>query len=272
MTMPIDLVLVRHGQSEHNLAAHMARNGDESLYTNELRTRHDSQHRLTPKGRRQAVQAGDWMRTHDYPLFDRKYVSSYTRAMETAGLLKLDGPDWMIDPLLREREWGELDNMTPEERTRLAEASLRVRDTDPFYWVPPNGESIAQVTIRLRSVLDTLHRECSEKKVVIVCHGEVMAAFRFILERMTIESWTEFKSSTKPGDKIYNCQILHYTRKDPESGDLAPHLDWLNSISPTDETNSSNGWMKIVRHRYTGEQLLQSAESVAPLFPDHEGY
>ncbi len=272
MTMPIDLVLVRHGQSEHNLASHFAKNGDESLYTDAFRARHDSLHRLTPKGRQQAKMAGDWLRANKYPVFDRKYVSSYIRAMETAGLLSLDGPEWMLDPLLREREWGELDNMTPQEREEHAEESLRVRDTDPFYWTPPNGESIAQVTIRLRSVLDTLHRECSDKRVVIVCHGEVMATFRFVLERMTVDEWMEFKTSDKPGDKIQNCQILHYTRRNPETGQLSPHLDWLKSISPTDQSNSFTSWLDIVRRRFSNDQLLKAAESVGPSFPDHEGY
>jgi NAD+ kinase len=62
VVMPMDLVLVRHGQSEQNLVSHLTRMGDETLYTEAFRERHGSQHRLTPKGREQAVAAGEWLR------------------------------------------------------------------------------------------------------------------------------------------------------------------------------------------------------------------
>lgn len=272
MTMPIDLVLVRHGQSEQNLASHFAKNGDSSLYTEAFRRRHGGQHRLTAKGRKQAKAAGKWLRANDLGYFDRRYVSAYTRAMETAGLLNLDGPDWMADPLLREREWGDFDNIPHDERVVKSEESMAMRDTDPFFWIPPNGESVAQLTVRLRSVLDTLHRECSDRRVVIVCHGEVMLAFRFLLERMSIEQWVQLQKSNKPGEKIFNCQVFHYTRRDPQSGELSAHLDWMSSISPADPTNNGDGWQKIARKRFSDAELLQAAEQVEHLFPGHEGY
>ena len=37
--------------------------------------------------------------------------------------------------------------------------------------VRPNGESIAQLCLRIDGVLHTLHRECSDKRVLVVCHG-----------------------------------------------------------------------------------------------------
>ncbi len=272
MTMPIDLVLVRHGQSEQNLASHFAKNGDPSLYTDEFRKRHGGQHRLTKKGRSQAEAAGKWLRKNDLAYFDRRYVSAYTRAMETAGLLSLDGPDWMVDPLLREREWGDFDNIPHDERVAKSEESMEMRDTDPFFWIPPNGESVAQLTVRLRSVLDTLHRECTDRRVVIVCHGEVMSAFRFLLERMSIDKWAQLQKSSKPGEKIFNCQVFHYTRRNPDSSELSPHLDWMRSISPADESNSGDGWQKITRKRFSNDELLEAADQVGHLFPEREGY
>jgi NAD+ kinase len=272
VAMPIDLVLVRHGQSEQNLASHLAKHGDSSLYTEAFRSRHGSQHRLTAKGRQQADKAGKWLRANGLEYFDRRYASAYVRAKETAGLLSVDGPDWIVEPLLREREWGDWDGMSPEDRAVRSAESLRVKDTDPFYWIPPNGESIAQLTNRLRPILNTLHRECSDKRVVIVCHGEVMWAFRFILERMSIDRWQGLEGSREPGVKIFNCQVLHYTRRNPGSGKLADHLDWLRSVSPADPSNSGPGWETIKRHRYSNVELLAQAEQVKPLFPDHKGY
>ena len=133
MSMPVDLIFVRHGQSEQNLASHFGRHGDNSLYTQDYRERHGSQHRLTAKGRQQAETAGAWLRENELGYFDRRYVSTYVRAMETAGLLNIDGPEWMMESLLREREIGDFDAISIEEREARLEAAVKIHDTDPFY-------------------------------------------------------------------------------------------------------------------------------------------
>lgn len=271
--MPIDLVLVRHGQSEQNLANHFAKQDDNSLFTPAFRDRHASQHRLTSRGREQALAAGDWLRNNGFGQFDRRYASTYIRAVETAGLLGVSGPDWMLEASLREREWGEFDGLTWEEREQRSAKLAAMRDTDTYYWIPPSGESIAMVVHRLRtSIVDTLHRECSSSRVIIVCHGEVMWAFRALLERMTVERWTQLEASKEPGAKIFNCQILHYTRRDPATGALADRQNWMRSVSPADPSNDGRDWETIVRPRFSNEQLLQVAEAVPHLFPDHVGY
>lgn len=268
MAMPIDLVFVRHGQSEQNLALNAAKKGDNSLYTDEFRARHASAHRLTKKGREQAKMAGDWLKEHGLGYFDRRYVSDYVRARETAALLGVEGSDWYVDYMLREREWGDLDGTTFEERQEMSKKSMITKDTDPFYWIPPNGESIAQLTTRLRRLFDTLHRECSDKKVVVVCHGEVMWAMRQMLELMPLAEWIRQDNSKDPLDRIHNCQILHYTRRDPETGELTGHLNWMRSICPTDLSLSRNDWGVIERKRFSNEELLASAQQVSLLFED----
>lgn len=272
MPMPLDLVLVRHGQSEQNLVNRRARAGDPSLVTPEYRRRHGSQHRLTARGRHQAELAGAWLQDNSLGYFDRRYVSAYIRAVETAGLLGLDGPDWIIEPMLREREWGDLEGLSPVERLARAAESMRLRDTDPFYWIPPNGESIAELTLRLRPLLGTFARECSDKRVVVVCHGEVMWGWRFLLERMSVDGWTEQQRSKQPGAKMHNCQVLHYSRRDPVSGELSDHLDWMRSVSPADASNDGPGWQQIRRPRYSNKELLAIAQGAPPLFPGEEGY
>ena len=87
MTMPIDLVLVRHGESEGNVAFRQAHAGDHSLFNDGFLKRHSSRWRLSPHGVEQAHAAGDWLRQHVADSFDRYYVSEYLRAMETAGHL-----------------------------------------------------------------------------------------------------------------------------------------------------------------------------------------
>jgi broad specificity phosphatase PhoE len=271
MTMPRDLVLVRHGYSEQNFALRAAKHrGDTSLFTPAFRARHGSQHRLTQEGRRQATTTGEWLHDNGLGRFDRMYTSDYVRARETAALLGLAGPGWYIDPMLREREWGDLEGLSWEERSEIMRQSLITKDTNPFYWVPPNGRSIAQTTTQLRPLFDTLHRECSDKRVIIVCHGETMWTLRFMLERMTVEQWTELEDSQEPGVKIYNCQVLHYTRHHPVTNELSPYLGWMRSVCPTDVANSGPGWQEIVRRRFSNDELLASVAGVPPLFgPEH---
>ena len=90
MALPMDLVLVRHGQSEGNIAKRRSEAGDNSAFTPEFRKRHSSSLRLTGRGRSQAQMAGIWLR-NEFPDFDRYLVSEYLRAMETAAHLSLPG-------------------------------------------------------------------------------------------------------------------------------------------------------------------------------------
>ena len=53
----MDLVLVRHGESEGNVAFNRSKAGDHSLYSGEFLRRHSSQWRLTDVGREQAKSA-----------------------------------------------------------------------------------------------------------------------------------------------------------------------------------------------------------------------
>jgi len=84
---PMELVLVRHGQSEGNEAVARSKKGDLSAYVPDFQKKHSSSYRLTDKGLLQARVAGRYIREHVSEKFDRYYTSEYVRAMETAGLL-----------------------------------------------------------------------------------------------------------------------------------------------------------------------------------------
>jgi NAD+ kinase len=265
MTMPIDLVLVRHGESEGNVVFGRARKGDHSGFTPEFAARHSSQWRLTREGQQQAEIAGAWIRLHISSVFDRYYASEYLRAMETAGWLGFGDAAWYCEFYLRERDWGIFDVMSYQERRERYADDMRRRELDAFFWTPPNGESIANLCLRLDRVLDTLHRECSDKRVLIVCHGEVMWGFRVRLERMSQEMYRELDQSSDRRIKFHNCQILHYTRRDPETGRLAPHLNWMRSICPWDLDLCHPGWNRIHRCHSSSADLLALADKTPRL-------
>lgn len=270
--MPELLTLIRHGESEGNIAGDKSKKGDHSLFNDEFLARHSSLWRLSRRGIEQAQQTGEWLR-HNHPeTFDRLYVSSYIRAQETAAHLAIPNAAWNDEFYLRERSWGELDRMSAEEREKRFSENLQERKRSPFYWRPPNGESMAEMCLRVDRVLDTLHRECDGKRVAIVCHGEVMWGFRVRLERMEEETFLQLDGSKHPHDRIHNCQVLQYTRqRDPNNPDaqgLTPYLGWMRSICPWDTDKSPNKWTPIVRKRYTNEELLVRAERVKPIHPE----
>jgi NAD+ kinase len=260
MAMPIDLVLVRHGESEGNVAFGLSKRGDHSHYTPEFLARHSSKWRLTDRGVQQARMAGEWLRANVAQTFDRYYVAEYLRAMETAAHLGLPGARWYCEFYLRERDWGMLDVMSFQERRERYGEELRRREMDAFFWTPPSGESLASMCLRIDRVLDTLHRECADRRVILVCHGEVMWGFRVRLERMAQERYRELDQSHDPTIKIHNCQILHYTRRDPGTGQVAAHLNWMRSVCPWDPGLSRNEWEVIGRPSYTNGGLLAVAE------------
>lgn len=261
MGMPNDLVLVRHGESEGNAAVRRSKKGDHSAYTEAFKSRHSSLWRLTDHGREQAKTAGKWIRENLHPPFDRYYTSEYVRAQESAAYLGLPDARWYCEFYLRERDRGDFDVISHQELLEKHGATLRRREIDAFYWTPPNGESMAQLCTRVDRVLHTLHRECDGKRVIIVCHGETMWAFRIRLERMSQERYRRFETSVNPKDRMNNGQILHYTRMHPHSvmpgGTQTPYFEWMRSICPTDLSLSRNAWEKIQRQSYGNSELLE---------------
>jgi hypothetical protein len=83
--LPIDVVLVRHGESEGNEATRRARTGDTSQLK-ALRSRHSSFWRLTDRGIEQARRAGAWLRA----AFPGGFDGCFTSQLEFAR--------WYTDP------------------------------------------------------------------------------------------------------------------------------------------------------------------------------
>ncbi|MBX4205044.1 MAG: histidine phosphatase family protein [Candidatus Doudnabacteria bacterium] len=258
--MPMNLVLVRHGESEGNVARGRSEHGDNSLFTEEFMNRHSSKLRLTDKGRTQAIAAGEWIKNNLNFKFGRHMVSSYMRAMETAALLNLSNPQWYQDIYLRERDIGAFDIISEESKQRDYPKAFAEYKRDPFYWTPPNGESVAQLCLRIDRVLDTLHRECQDKNVIIVCHGMVMWGFMIRLEKLTPQNFLDRSQHGNLAFRIRNCQILHYTRLDPsEPSTAAVRCEWARSVCPWDLASPSL-WRRISRPRYSNDELLREVE------------
>lgn len=257
MGMPSNLVLIRHGQSEMNFAHQRDRDGDSSFLNETLQQKHSSQWRLTDFGREQIHLAGEWIRAHMCLDFSRYYTSTHIRAMESAALLDLPEARWFASILLREREWGAMEALSERIKHGMYAQDMQYKKANPLYWRPPRGESIADVCMRVDRVLQTLHRECDGKNVIIVCHGEVMWAFRMCIERMTDTQYNDLDASDAPWDRIHNGQIIQYTRVNPTGdGALSPYVGWRRSVTPWDHDRSSGMWETITRPHFSNEELL----------------
>ncbi|KAE9029677.1 hypothetical protein PF005_g1192 [Phytophthora fragariae] len=265
-----DLVLIRHGESEGNVARQRSLAGDHSLFAGEFKHRHSSNWRLTDRGRRQAAAAGDWLKRNNLAHFDRYLVSEYLRAMETAGRMGLPGARWYAEMLIRERDWGAMDLMSEQERFIKMQDELKRRELNRFYYAPPGGESLAAVAQRADRLLGILNHECHGKRAIVVAHGEVIWAMRTRLERMSQDTFIELQESGRMVDQIHNGHILHYTRKDPLTGEMAPYFTHVRSVCPWNEKLSPKGWMKIDRPVYDNELLLATAERVPRMIISEE--
>ena len=167
MGMPLDLYVIRHGESEANVIISAGEQGDNSLYTQDNVTVPDRSWRLTATGRKQADCIGRWL-VSQQPLFDRYLVSPYVRTRETAATMALPKAKWEETRVLRERSWGEINTITKDDFKTNYARNWMFKNTDPLYWRPPAGESIADVAEnRGHNLLTSLNRKSDAESVVM---------------------------------------------------------------------------------------------------------
>ncbi|HEX8770397.1 MAG TPA: phosphoglycerate mutase family protein [Acidimicrobiales bacterium] len=147
MAMPLDLVLIRHGESVGNAAIRDAKAGLPMPPADDQQS--TRLWLLNATGERQAEATGAWMRENGLDRFDRYYCSPYVRTTQTAALLRLPDASWWLEPLLRERDRG-YEYLANRELAGVFPHSARGRKHDIFLWRPTAGESIADVDLRLR--------------------------------------------------------------------------------------------------------------------------
>ena len=273
MGMPNHLILVRHGESEGNIATNAAKDGDLRWYTDEFVTTPGHRWRLTELGIAQATRSGEWLRDELGLDFDRFFVSPYVRTKETAVNLDLPGAEWMINRALRERDWGTIGALPRPDFESLPEYRLSAlqKKTDPLYWVAPGGESIAGVAEdRVRNFFDTMHRECTGETVIAVTHADLILAMRLVTERMDDEAFMEMDKDKS--QDIHNAEVLHYSRVNPFDGSVERRLSWLRRAYPAlnEETGEMEmvvgEWQELTFYLRSNDALRAQVEAVPHLF------
>ncbi|GHG50322.1 histidine phosphatase family protein [Streptomyces griseocarneus] len=181
------LTAIRHGQSTANvLFAEAAENGSAEVPLEGC----DAQVPLSELGRLQARAAGRWfasLEPGDRP--DLVISSPYLRALQTwdgmAAQAREQGctpPSVLVDERLRDREMGVFELLTPAAiRTRAPEEAARRERVGEWFYRPPGGESLADVTLRIRDFLTEIGDSALGRRVALVAHDAVVVALRHAL-------------------------------------------------------------------------------------------
>lgn len=191
------IFLVRHGESITNIS-------DEAI-----RSIPDHMVPLTDTGRIKAQELGRYLReyfTANPPQNTlRLWCSPYLRTTQTMLLMREAMGNWpwdvssrnqdiQFDERLREREWGAYKRVDYQDgglvqQQHPYEYNHFMRTTmAPMGWYyarPINGESVADIITRLRSLFADIHYDCQRGITdhVIVTHAMTMKAFAFALTK-----------------------------------------------------------------------------------------
>ena len=158
-------------------------------------------HGLTQKGREQARSAAKQLieaiggpeNMKDLLIFS----SNFTRARETAvevvdALTEITDFGWnrsiIVEPALRERWFGELDNTDITNYNKVWPADLKDASCTNF-----NVESVDQVCERLRVMILKLEATFSDKKIVLVSHADTLQILQTYLACADPRTFSQYR-------------------------------------------------------------------------------
>ena len=205
---PNRLTIVRHGQSEQNVALDLFDEGlDEALrYQKEVR---DAEIVLTKTGVWQAEKTGLYLAATKP--FDICFSSPYKRALQTAAAI-LSKFDCQVktykDNRLREKEFGRLHGFSTEEIRERYPEEFHDRERDGKYWYRlPRGENYPDVEARVHSFLAKLHRDYTGKSVLVVTHQVPYKMFRALFQHLDEEGVLALPDTPNCGIQEYRIDV-----------------------------------------------------------------
>ena len=236
---PKRLWLVRHGQSQGNVARDAAHEAGHAVIDLDLR---DVDVPLSNLGHQQAEATGHWFAAlpeHERP--EVLLASPYIRAKQTAeaicqaGGLAGGSKPTILDERLREREFGVFDGLTSVGiRQHYPQEAAHRAKMGKFYHRPPGGESWADVILRLRSALNTINLQFAGKRVLVVGHQVVVMCLRYILEELTEE---ELMALNRTGE-LLNCGISAFDFDTQDRRFGKPKLALWNLGAPMEQAGA----------------------------------
>jgi len=233
---PERLYLVRHGQSQGNVARDAADEAGSHEIDIDIR---DVDVPLSDLGVQQAEAAGRWFASLPNDQKPELILSSpYIRARQTAEIVCKGGAlaegvaRTIVDERLREREFGIFDRLTTKGiRAKFPEEAAHRSRLGKFYHRPPGGESWADVILRLRSMLNTINLHYCDRRVLVVCHQVVVLCFRYILEELDEAAILSIDKQSE----VLNCGIAAYDFDPDPKGLCVPKLSLWNYGVPLED-------------------------------------
>jgi broad specificity phosphatase PhoE len=186
------LVLLRHGQTDYNVAGRMQGHLDSML---------------TESGLAQAATVAPEIAR----LAPERVISSdLRRAVDTADVVgAASGQPVKLDPRLRETHLGEWQGLSVAEIEQAWPGAIATWRSDPT-WAPPGGESRLEVVRRSHPVVEELDEEfasSSESTVVLVAHGGLIAGLVSGLLALPTAAWPSIGG-------VGNCRWATLARRD----------------------------------------------------------
>lgn len=269
-SLPIDLVIVRNGVSQGVVALNPKKETwkQSRLLRKSLAQVHASKWRLTSFGRSEARAAGEWINSQFPKGFDAYLTGEYVRSLETACCLDLPDAKWLTSLYLRPRDFGafaELDRQFNEEEFKHHMAE---RARDSFYWAPPNGESIAHLTLRTERIIHWIRCHVpSTGSAIIVTHKDVMETLRIRIERISQGEYAKKIAQPPTNMLLHHCSVLQYTRRNPQTGEVVPRYQWMRVSTPWFGKKAlPEQWEKINPKQYGNEEVMEEVRSIPNVF------
>ena len=231
------LVIIRHGESEGDVRRSMAKEG--ALMNPSKRPADEEQTKI---GDKQSALAGQWiaehiLRAYGIESFDVCLQSPAIRTKQTAEALCIPNAEWQDEPLLAERDRGEIQGFTKQAHEENYPDSYAQMINDPIHWTPPGGESIVDVSERASRLIAKIKNTSS---AILVTHRDWIWA-----AQVPVEGLSESELELVDTDLIHNSQVIHYMNIDPFTVDAVESLIWKRSVCPYSNDITSRQWNRI---------------------------
>ena len=193
------LYLVRHGTTQ---------------WTTSGRYSGRSNPALDDRGRAEAIALAEWLAARELPPMP-VWTSPLVRCRETAGLLcdRLGWPAPRVEPRLQEIDYGAWEGRTRDEIEREQPGAFTDWDADPTRRPPPGGESVADVQMRVRTVIDEVRQL---ERVMLVAHRTVSRVLLADLLGVPLSAYRRRLDHRPAGLTIFDLN--------PDTGEVALRL------------------------------------------------
>lgn len=268
MANPLRLVLIRHGESESNIVQHYQKQGENFALEGKINSRVDWKQRLSPHGREQARVAEKNLRQiyGGLNFFDKRYVSPFIRARETAVLLSGVGDFlWRIDDRLSERIWGIYGVVSRQEQRSHFPLTARLANDDPWYIRYDGGESLFDVYNRFKSFRAKLGRKHSGENVLIVAHKQLIQTACYDIEKMLPEDWDRLWQD--PRYDVPNLGLVEFSRVNPfDARDIREDFTWRRIINLGEKNlRGVDNWEEFVADKsFMTEEIMAQISDYEP--------